>query len=81
MEVTITLSCMQGRGYCTVLAGMYRLGMCTGTKTPMFCTGLNTGCTGHTGRFGAFRPVLGVLAGTKKKLFYFILSFVIFKFL
>ena len=78
MEVTITLSCMQGRGYCTVLAGMYRLGMCIGTKTPMFFTSLNTG---HTGQFGAFRPVLGILAGTKKKLFYFILSFVIFKFL
>ena len=64
------------------MTGMYRIGMCTGTETPMFRTSLNTG---HFGRFRAFWSVSGLPARTKKAFFYsfffLILSFVIFEFL
>ena len=54
-------------------------------STPLFRTGKNTGRTGHVpavpANFGQYRPVPGVPAGTRKKFFFFFLSFVIFEFL
>lgn len=48
------------------IAGMYCTGMCTSTETPTFHTGLNTG------QFRVLRPILDVLASTKKAIYLFI---------
>ena len=53
--------------------------------TPLFRTGKNTGCTGHTGQFRAIPTGTGRTGRYQKKKFffyyYYFLSFVIFEFL
>ena len=55
----------------SVSASMYHTGMYTGIETPMFRISLNTGRTGHTGRFGATLTDTGRTDQHKKKLFIF----------
>ena len=58
----------EGSQYRTVPAGtvgIYRIDQCTDIGTPLFCTGKNTGHTGHTSEFWLFRPVNGYRAETR----------------